>query len=140
MLDSLETIFLRKAAHRLINRNYHYGFCHNDFHRRNLHYENGICKVFDWSTCSIGLRGWDMATYFSDCRFSFEEIFELYVDGRFDLRSREDQIQLMFFCFALLLAISLRHRGNCEPLVDIFFKPSLDIIKCMFSKVNEVQM
>jgi hypothetical protein len=140
IFETLENIFLRNSAHRLINRDHHYGFCHNDFHWRNLHYENGTCKVFDWSTCSIGLRGWDMATYFSDCEFSFEEISELYINDRFDLRNRQDQILLMFFCFALLLIISRRHRRNCEPMVGSFFKPALGIIKAMHNKINGVKV
>jgi hypothetical protein len=140
IFETLEKIFLRDRAYRLINRDYHYGFCHNDFHWRNLHYENGICKVFDWSTCSIGLRGWDIATYFSDCEFSFEEICELYVNDRFDLSDRQDQILLMFFCFALLLIISRRHRRNCEPMVDGFFKPALEMIKAMYNKSNGVEV
>ena len=136
IFETLEDIFITNGCYRLINRDYHYGFCHNDFNWRNLHYENGTCKVFDWSTCSIGLRGWDMATYFSDCEFSFEEISKLYINERFDLRNRQDQILLMFFCFALLLVISRHHRRNCEPMVDGFFKPALEIIKTMHNEIN----
>jgi len=140
IFETLEDIFLRDGAYRLINCDYHYGFCHNDFNWRNLHYENDTCKVFDWTRCSIGLRGWDIATYFSDCEFSFEEIFELYINERYDLRNRQDQILLMFFCFALLLVISLHHRRNCEARVDSFFKPCLAMIKAMYNKINEVQV
>jgi len=138
VFETLEKIFLRRGAYRLIDREKHYALCHNDFHWRNLHYENGQCKVFDWSTFSIGLRGWDIATYFSDCEFSFEEIHSLYIKPKFDLNRRNDQIQLMFFCFALLLVIALRHRRNCESLLDDFFVPATDVIKNMYQKLDGV--
>ena len=75
-MHSLETIFLHSGIHEYVNLDKHYSLCHNDFHWRNLHHYDGKCTIFDWGTYSYGMRGWDMAVYFSDGEFSFEEIYE----------------------------------------------------------------
>jgi len=136
ILSAFEMIFLHSHAYSLVDVEDHYSFCHNDFHWRNMYFENGVCRVFDWSTFSIGLRGWDMATYFSDCEFTFEEIFDLYISYRFDLSYRKDQIGSMFFCFALVLNIARRHRGGCESKVESYFKPALFFIEDMYKRIN----
>ena len=82
------------------------------------------------------MRGWDMAVYFSDGEFSFEEICRMYIDSKFDISDREDQIFLLYFCFSLILNLSRRHRRNCEPLVDAFFLPALEVIQNMYERLT----
>lgn len=136
LLHSLEQIFLHSGIHNYVNMDKHYSLCHNDFHWRNLYYHDGECAIFDWGTYSYGMRGWDMAIYFSDGEFSFEEISRMYIDSKFDLSDREDQIVLLFFCFSLILILSRRHRRNCEPLVALFFLPALDVIQDMHERLT----
>jgi len=136
ILLSLEMVFLHSHAYRLIDLEDHYSLCHNDFNWRNIHFENEVCKVYDWTTFSIGLRGWDMAIYFSDCAFTFSEIYDLYITVRFDLTSRKDQIGLLFFCFSLLLNIARRERGNCNSKLDGYFKPALRLIQDTHKRIN----
>ena len=136
LLHSLETIFLHSGIHEYVNLDKHYSLCHNDFHWRNLHHYDGKCTIFDWGTYSYGMRGWDMAVYFSDGEFSFEEICRMYIDSKFDISDRDDQIFLLYFCFSLILNLSRRHRRNCEPLVDAFFLPALEVIQNMYERLT----
>ena len=59
----------------------------------------------------------------------------MYIDSKFDISDRDDQIFSIIFLFSLILNLSRRHRRNCEPLVDAFL-PAAEVIKNMYERLT----
>ena len=45
----------------LEDRELEIGFCHGDFHNRNMHIKNNKLEIFDFDCCGIGYRAYDIA-------------------------------------------------------------------------------
>lgn len=54
--DTVENIKLE-----IEEKNLEIGFCHGDFHNRNMHIHNDRLEIFDFDCCGIGYRAYDIA-------------------------------------------------------------------------------
>ncbi|MCG3418567.1 phosphotransferase [Oceanobacillus jordanicus] len=52
---------VRYIKEKLETANLETGFCHGDFHNHNMHLYKGALQVFDFDSCAIGYRAYDVA-------------------------------------------------------------------------------
>ncbi|WP_449354152.1 phosphotransferase enzyme family protein [Virgibacillus natechei] len=69
----------------LNNKNLEIGFCHGDFHSRNMHKNKGEVEVFDFDCGAIGLRAYDVAVSWWNLLTNYgereEECWDAFLNG-----------------------------------------------------------
>ena len=138
LIDSLKHIVVETNLYKFINPEIHYAFCHNDFHKNNIIAEdNNICKVFDWNTYSVALRGWDMCYYFGNFEFEFDKVKELYIDKMNHCEGENLIIAKIFYTYLQLYIWVLRLRAQpASDRMDDYFIPAINYIKSEHYKIK----
>ncbi|WP_042224423.1 phosphotransferase enzyme family protein [Oceanobacillus manasiensis] len=61
------------------------GLCHGDFHNRNMHIHNGALQIFDFDSCAMGYRAYDVAVSWWNLLHNYEqqeeECWETFLQG-----------------------------------------------------------
>ncbi|GAB3061045.1 phosphotransferase [Virgibacillus ainsalahensis] len=69
----------------LNNKELEVGFCHGDFHNRNMHIHNGKLEVFDFDCSAIGYRAYDVAVTWWNLLTNYgqqeEEHWDAFLNG-----------------------------------------------------------
>lgn len=138
LTDDVKHIVVNSNLYKFINPEIHYAFCHNDFHKNNIIAEdNNICKVFDWNTYSVALRGWDMCYYFGNFEFGFDKIKELYIDKINHCDGENLIIAKIFYTYLQLYIWVLRLRSKpASDKMDAYFIPAINYIKNQHRKIK----
>lgn len=61
------------------------GFCHGDFHNHNMHIHDDTISVFDFDSCAVGYRGYDIAVSWWNLKNNYrsleEECWDAFLQG-----------------------------------------------------------
>jgi thiamine kinase-like enzyme len=138
LIDNVKHIVVNSNLYKFINPEIHYAFCHNDFHKNNIiAVDNNICKVFDWNTYSVALRGWDMCYYFGNFEFEFDKVKELYIDKINHCEGENLIIAKIFYTYLQLYIWVLRLRSKpASDKMDDYFIPAINYIKNQHYKIK----
>ncbi|MFD2630206.1 phosphotransferase enzyme family protein [Oceanobacillus kapialis] len=95
------------------------GFCHGDFHNHNMHIHKGALQVFDFDSCAVGYRAYDVAVSWWNLLHNYKqqekECWDTFLQGyeqEYSL-SEEDMDSLPLFITARriwLLGTMLQNR------------------------------
>ncbi|WP_377887505.1 phosphotransferase family protein [Alkalihalobacillus sp. R86527] len=134
LINRLKNAIFEKKLYKKLNPAIHYSFCHNDFHKNNIlasHDYINKSYVFDWNNYSIALKGWDMAYYFGNFEFTFNEILEKYIVTSLQYENNEDEsIARIFFVFILIYIWIHRLRGvSSKDKNSQYFRPAIEFVE-----------
>ncbi len=80
--------------------------------------------MFDWGNYSYAAKGWDMAYYFGNFEFTFEEIYERYIKGK------DDTVEQIFYVLMQIYVWTQRlHGRSWTEKAEEYFIPALEFIK-----------
>ena len=135
IIDELEEYVIGKKAYKAILPEYHYCFCHNDFHRNNLLNYNNNVYVLDWSNYTIALRGWDLAYYLGNFEVEFLQIEPHINNSIYEKSDKVSCVGKAFFAYAQIYIWTARLRGSYKQVYeDKYFRPALVYAKKMFKQ------
>tara|TARA_B100000214_G_scaffold175236_1_gene126009 strand:+ start:345 stop:1592 length:1248 start_codon:yes stop_codon:yes gene_type:complete len=139
LVSILKSIILENHLYKLINPDIHYSFCHNDFHKNNIISQTeNICKVFDWNSYSVALRGWDMCYYFGNFEFKFSEIEEIFINKINHCSNKDLVIAKIFYIYIQIYiwVLRLRNKSSFEKMND-YFVPAIKSIEVLHLELNK---
>lgn len=139
-INRLKRVILGDKMYKKITPKYHYAFCHNDFHKNNILTDNhnNRCYVLDWNCYSYSLKGWDMAYYFGNFEFTFEEIKELYINRKYSSdRSVDEKVGILYYVFLQVYIWALRLRGDdWFSKRNEYFQPAIEYIELLAEQIR----
>lgn len=129
-IERLNDCIVGRRLYKHIDSQYHYGFCHNDYHRNNLlSCTDSIC-ILDWGNYSYLLKGWDLTYYLGNFELAFPEISDLIEKDIYPTNEKHDLIGRIFLVFAFVYVWSSRLHGAYAPEQGAnFFIPAIQYIE-----------
>ncbi len=140
-LQRVELIIVKNKLYKFCNPDVHYAFSHNDVHKNNIIAEDANnCKVIDWNSYTVALRGWDMCYYFGNFEFKFKEIKYIYID-KFDFCRSDDLILAkIFYTYLQIYIWIMRLRSNpASEKMNDYFLPAIDYIEKLYCELNNFE-
>ncbi len=123
---NLKDLFITSKLYKKIIPEKHYAFCHNDFHKNNIKVDDVLntCYIFDWENYSYSIKGWDMAYFFGDFKYDFEQILDCYI------KHKSDPVEQIFYVLMQLFIWTRRLNGRDwrEKAVSHFI-PAMEYLK-----------
>lgn len=126
----LNSVFIKNKIYKSVSLDM-FEFVHNDFHWKNLNVTSERAFVFDMNSYCLGLKVWDLATYFSTCHYSFEKILD-YLKNNTDLitnRNEKNNLYVNYFILFYLLLIKLRFKKPSKYYEKRNIDPSVSFLR-----------
>ena len=129
-IERLNGCIVTNGLYRYVDAHYHYGFCHNDFHRNNLlSLADSIC-ILDWGNFSYLIKGWDLAYYLGNFEIPFTTISNLIERNIFYRSSKKDLVGRVFLTFMFIYIWSSRLHGvYSTEKGEKYFIPAIEYIE-----------
>lgn len=120
-VTSISNLLDQKAIHTLVEPTDHYGLLHGDMHRHNVLMAPERTTLIDWSRCTIGPKGIDLAVLFR--RFGHDRVIELAM--KHGIVPANDQVSVALFSWSLVLvSLQLDLDGIKQESPEHLFLPA----------------
>jgi len=116
----------------------HYSLCHGDFHLNNIIYRPSIDRlgIFDWSHCTFGPKLLDFATFFRISHYSYQTIYEFFIEDIDTSDDYDDIDSILFFFGSITISLMMQQEIFMNEDPDKFFRPAVNRCLELLDKIE----